>query len=395
MTFTGIAVNMAVTRNRQLELPEVLLAFGLLILYAALTWMFSAFVFQVPEYEPVPTFVKLKSSLVDQLLTFLVFFYGIIQARDARSLLLVLVWITVVGNIITLVDTFNIPNLGILENAGRKAGRFDGFIGQPNLYGQVLILFMASTVAMWMTQSGVGRWLAAFGVFASFIALVMTGSRGSYMGLIVGSIFAVFVVRRYIPTAKVLRAGVAIVFVLAVAIVITFVSGYADVYLTSFGKFEGGTHIATSGRSTLWTNALSAMAERPWSFITGFGFDAYEVSRTYYKASHNTYLTYLHNLGVIGLFLYVFIFARIVARAHSAVAEAAGEYRPHLIAMIFGLIAFLIAIFFSEYNTSAYLLWAYLGTAMRIAVEMKGAELSVEEVPARLETASSSGSLTA
>lgn len=379
LTFAGIAVNSAVTRNRSFELPEVLVAFAFLIFYAIITWMFAAFVFQVPEYDALRTFVVLKSSLIDQYLTFLIFFFGILYAKDALTLLRVIVWITIIGNVVTVIDTFDIPNLGILENPGRKAGRFDGFIGQPNLYGQILVLFMASTVALWLTESKTSRWFAAIGAFIAFIALVLTGSRGSYTGLVVGSLIAAFYLRRSLPTTAIVRATTAVVLVFSMVVLITIVTGYSDVYLTSFEKFEGGTHIATSGRSTLWTNAINAMVEHPWSFVTGFGFDAYESSRGFYKASHNTYLTYLHNLGVIGLSLYIFIFLRILSTARSAIVEAPADYRPHLIALVFGLCGFLVAIFFSEYRTSAYLLWAYLGIAARIAVEVNKEKLAIGE----------------
>ena len=379
LTFCGIAVNAAIARNRSIDLPEVLTAFAMLILYSLLTWLFAAFVFQVPDYDALPILIVLKSSLVDQFLTFLVFFFGLIHAKDARSLLRVIVWITVLGNIVTLIDTFDVPNLGILENSGRVAGRFDGFIGQPNLYGQLIVLFMGATIALWATEAKTGRRLAAIGAIAALIALVMTGSRGSYTGMLVGSLFAAFFLRKFIPATAVVRAGVAVVLMLALVVLLTIATGYSDVYLTSFGKFEGGAHMATSGRSNIWMNSIRAMLESPWSFITGFGFDAYESTRTFYRASHNTYLTYFYNLGAIGLVLYVFIFMRILVVARSAMENAPADYRPHLMGLVFGLSAFLIAIFFSEYRTAGYLLWAYLGIGMRIAVEARKGSLAKSE----------------
>jgi len=112
---------------------------------------------------------------------------------------------------------------------------------------------------------------------------------------------------------------------------------------------------------------IQPMLEDPVSFLTGFGYYAYDSSR-FYKSAHNTYLYYLYNLGSIGLILFLAVFIRILVTARSAIAYASAECKRHLFALVFGLIAFLVAIFFSIYNLSGYLLWAYLGVGMRIAM---------------------------
>jgi O-antigen ligase len=112
------------------------------------------------------------------------------------------------------------------------------------------------------------------------------------------------------------------------------------------------------------------MIGHPLSFLTGFGFFSYESAR-FYHSTHNVYLSYLYNLGLIGLILFIAVFARILATARLAVVHASAEYRSQLLALVFGLFAFLIAIFFSEYQTSGYLLWAYMGVGMRVATQAR------------------------
>jgi O-antigen ligase len=157
------------------------------------------------------------------------------------------------------------------------------------------------------------------------------------------------------------------ILVCAAIVVITFVTGYGDIYLSSFEKFEGGANRATSGRATIWKIAIIAMVDQPITFLTGHGFEAYAQSREFRMATHNVYLTYLYDLGAIGLVLFVAIFARIITIARSALERADELISRYMISLTFGLSAFLVSIFFSEYHTSAYLLWAYVGVMMRLA----------------------------
>jgi len=368
LILSGIAVNAAVARNRNLDLLSVHILFALLIIYALMSWIAASFIFPTADYEIGRAFISLKSSLVDQYLTFVIFFFGLTNAKDAFWLLRTILWITIIGNIVTLIDTFNIPNLGILESAGRKAGRFDGFVGQPNSYGQILVLFIAPTIALYITETGKKRVFAAVGVFAGAMALVLTGSRGSWTGFLVGAAFAAFYLRGVISARAMVRVGVTSVLIGTVIVIVTVFAGYADVYLQSIDKFEGGVDRATSGRFTIWKTVILAMIDHPVSFITGFGYNAYDSSRQFSKAVHNDYLSYLYDMGLIGLTLFVAVFARILVTARSAIARASQSQRGYLIASLFGLPAFLISIFFSEYHTSSYLLWAYLGVVMRIAM---------------------------
>ncbi len=365
--FAGIAVEAAVARNRDFELPSIVIPFVLLVLYALLSWIVLAFVVSNPHYSMSASGIALKSALIDQLVTFLIFFYGMSRLGDAVWLMRATIWIVVLGNFITIVDTFNVPNLGILDTP-RKAGRFEGFLGQPNSYGQFLALFVPGSVVLLSSNRGYVRLLAAIGALSTIVALVLTGSRGAYTGLLVGSIVAAVFLRRYIPTRVVVRAGAAAMFVVAVVIAVTFITGYAEVYVERVTNVGGGSHAVTSGRSTIWATLLRPMVESPLSFLTGFGFHAYETGR-FFRSPHNMYLLYLYNLGAIGVVLFLSVFARILVIARRALRPAFGEEEGKLLfALIFGLLGFLIAIVFSEYNTSAYLLWAYMGVGMRVAV---------------------------
>ena len=385
----GIAINAAVERNREFDIPSVIVPFVLLLFYAVMTWITVAFILDYPNYSIRASFVALKSSVVDQLLTFLIYFFGLLYLKDSLWLLRTIIWLVIIGNIITIIDTFNIPNLGILD-VPRKAGRFEGFLGQPNAYGQFLVLFIPATIALYVLESGKARVWAGIGAFVTVMALVLTGSRGGYVGLLAGSIFAAFFLRRFIPSEAFFRAGAVAVLVCGFAITITYVAGYADVYMERVLDVEGSAHVVSSGRTTIWRLALEPMIEYPWSFLTGFGFFSYESSR-FYHSTHNVYLSYLYNLGSIGLILFATVFARILATARLAIVHASVEYRPQMLALVFGLFSFLVAIFFSEYQSSGYLLWAYMGVGMRIATQARPGTVTEEVRPIGLPAPASRG----
>lgn len=367
LIFVGIAINAAVARNRRIELTGVLVMFGLLILYALFTWIARSFVLVDWHYEIRAGFVSLKSSLVDEYLTLLIFFYGLLQLKSSEWLLETMLWIVMLGNVITVIDTMNIPDLGILP-IPEKGGRFAGFIGQPNAYGQFLVLFLPGCIALFLRQRGMLRFLAGLGVFATVIALILTASRGSYAGCIGGAIIAAFYLRRYVSSQAVLRTAGTAAVVFAIVTAVTFSMGYADLYLDRFTNIDGNPHVVTSGRTSIWSEALASMMEHPISFLTGYGFYGYDSARIFRLSPHNMYLSFLYNLGAIGLILFIGVFTRVMSVARTAASRASDELRTHFVAFAFGIMSFLVAIFFSDYHETGYLLWAYVGVAMRAAM---------------------------
>lgn len=364
---TGIAVNAAVARNRRVELTGVHVLFGLIMLYALITWVTLSFVVQNPEYQVKEALISYKSNLVDQYLTFLIFFYGLLHLKDSMWLLRAMLWIAMIGNIVTIIDTMNIPDLGVLP-APEKRGRFEGFIGQPNAYGQFLVLYLPACIALYLQERGTRRALAGIGVFATLLALVLTASRGAYVGLICGAMLAAFYLRQHIPTQAVVRAGVVAGVLCAVAVAVTFITGYADLYTDRFTAMDGSAHVITSGRTSLWAEALSVMMQNPWSFISGYGYFSYESHRGFRLAIHNQYLSYLYSLGLVGTCFFIAMFARIAKAARTALTQAPENLVAHYVAFAVGLFSFLIAIVFSEYHETGYMLWAYVGVMMRTAM---------------------------
>lgn len=362
-----IAIEAAVTGNRKLELLSVIGPFGLLVLYALLTWIFVLLLMDYTHYSPRPTLIRLKTKLGDQFLMLLVFFYGVVNLKDAVWLLKSLIWVMAIGSLVTVVDTFNIPDLGIITT--REDGRVEGILGSAQEFGALMAFFVPATVALWWTERGAKRALALFGVGLGLIALFLSASRGAIVGITAGSVLAAFYLRRLI-SAPVLGRGMAATLAIAVMAVVVLIStdfGYVLEERMTHGIGTGDIATLSSGRVVFWGQALREMMQYPLTFLTGFGWEAYYQSAGHHPATHSVYVDRLYNLGLIGLSLTIIPFVNAMAIARRAVQAATPDLSPYMMALVFGLVGLAITIAFSDIEALMYA-WGVTGVALRIAL---------------------------
>jgi len=367
LILVAFTIETAVRRNRRFELPSVLVPFGLFVGYCLISWFTTGFVVQLPNYEPLITFITLKSQRIDHLIVFLLFFYGVSSSEDAIGLLRVFLWMVVVGNLLTVVDGFNIPDLGIIQQ--REDGRLGGPMGESNQYGAYLALTFPAVVSlMWDSQTK--KWLAISASFISVLALLATGSRGAFAGLILGSVFATYFLRSFISLRQVALGAIAsiagVVIILAVFLSTDLFGDYLQQLVE---RSTGSKRDVTAGRSQIWATAFNRMLEHPWSFLTGFGWEAYEYMRGFYKSTHNVYLNIMFHLGLPGLLLYLALMYNIFATCRRAILKATGMVRTQLVAFVLGFAALNVSLFFVELYKPWIYIWAYVGIILRISVE--------------------------
>jgi O-antigen ligase len=232
-------------------------------------------------------------------------------------------------------------------------------------------------------------WLGC--TLASALVLILTVSRGAFVGAFVGTAWGAFMLRRYVPVQKfVIWGALAVVGVLFVGLI----AGLVDQQIGSviaerlFGQSKSiDMSEASSGRTQIWTELLERMTRTPLSLLTGFGWDVYYVMPFRY-APHNHYLGTYFNLGIPGLTLFVCLMASIVRTARRVVSLADEETRPHVLAFIFGMLSLLISIVFADLFDPWSYIWLYVGAMMRIAVLVReGAEekvLSARDAPLKV-----------
>jgi len=326
----------------------------------------AAFVVQLSSYSVLDTAIALKTYRIDHFLFFLLFFYGLSTMKDVVSLLRTFLWLIVIGNLVTVVDGFNIPNLGIIQQ--REDGRLGGPMGESNQYGALLALTLPAVIALaWDPHTK--RVLAYFAIFVSILAFLLASSRGAFVGVILGSLFSTYYLRSFLSMRHVAIGAIVTVGGVLVIIIVLLTTDLGGDWINRFtDKLSGTSYELSSGRMAIWTTALQQMSEQPLSFFTGFGWNAYEYINRAGFGTHNVYLKHLFDLGLPGLILYCVISYKLLSNCRGAISKATGTVRYQLIAFVFGFASLSIAMFFVELFKVWIWVWAYAGLVMRLVV---------------------------
>lgn len=364
-----IAIESGVARNRKIELLSVITPFALAFFFALFSWTVVLLLLEYSFYSPRATLIRMKGKVFDQLLMLLVFFYGVRNLKDALWMIRALVWIITVGNLITVIDTFNIPNLGIIS-ARDTDGRVEGFTDSAQDYGALLAFSLPMTVAVWWTETGRLRAIALFGIGLSLMGLLLAASRGAIFGLLVGGMLAAFLLRHVLSTRLLIRVSILALALSMAVVTVLLVSDFGEILASRMTKGVGSSDLRTltSGRSENWSNILGQMMANPLTFVTGFGWEVFYEREGHRHGTHSVYIDQLYSLGFVGLLLYIAPFISSINLARRTVKEAAPEVVPYLIALVVSLPSLMIAMAFSNVYMAAVYAWAMTGTVLRLAV---------------------------
>jgi len=367
-----LALRMVVSRKSVMAAGAMQGAFIVQIGYAIVTWLVAALLIRYPQYDLVQSGIKLKSELIDHYIFFLVFLFGAQTSDDAMKVIKGLLWGALLANVITILDAAGIISLGFRI---RDDGRTAGAIGESNQYAAFIVLFLPATVAAAVAAQGFKRlfWFGAALVGA--MTLVMTASRGGFVGLAMCCAVGAYLYRHLISYNRV--AGWAFGSLILLVLVVSF-SQYgnllAERLIGESSNIDASS--ASSGRSDIWATALATMFAHPITFITGFGWDVYW-SMPFEFSPHNHYLALWFNLGLIGLFSGSYLLFTAIGRARRASLRALPPVRGQLIGFTLGAVGVATAVFFVDLHKPWFYFWMYAGLVMRLV-------LSVEQQPAKV-----------
>ena len=366
-----IALVVDVTIGGRDLLPEAWRVLGVwmaLIGYAMFTWAAISLLGLLRGYSMVGGFISLKSQLVDFFLFFLLFMYAPRSLSQTIVLAKWLVIIFVFVNLITLLDVFNVPDIGIM--ADRRDSRVSGPIGSVNQYGAVLAFIVPLTTGL---AIGSEKWPRVFYLFGATIGLILLGltiSRGAFVGVLAGIIITLYAVRGHYTRSDLMK-GLGYTFLALLVVTAAVAIHDLDAFLTRFDMSEATTvRDMSSGRTEIWLKALTMMSYEPVSFITGYGWDSYRTLFLGYGDPHNEYLQSLFNLGLIGLSLIVFVFYWVFRQLINGVRSGNDEVKPLLIGFIVGWVSVLAAVFFVGLYLPWLFIWACAGTFCRLSIEV-------------------------
>jgi O-antigen ligase len=382
----------ALNGGTKIDLMSLHVAFFLLIAYATLMWGIAFGVAHYPGYRMFAGLVTLKNKMIDPALMLFAAFYALRTMEDAKWVITATLLAIAGANFLTLADTAGVLHLGMkVGEKGPEAGRVFGAFGHANDTGALMVAVLPAMIAMVVTHQRFRRLVWVGCVIVSAMVLILTVSRGAFVGLFVGTVWAGYMLRPYVRTQKfVVWGAVAVVGVIFVALI----AGLVDQNIGNtiaerlFGQSKSiDMGEASSGRTQIWAELLQHMIHKPLTLITGFGWDVYFVMPFRY-APHNHYLGLYFDLGIPGVVLFVYLVSRVIRIARGVVPLTDEETRPHLLAFVFGMLSLAVAIIFSDLWDPWSYIWLYVGAMMRIAVLVRdGAEepvLSVRDVPLRV-----------
>jgi O-antigen ligase len=368
--FGLLLLQRGVTGRPQVQLGWLQGLFLCMVVYAIGTIVFNAILLDTPRHELLEQAIGIKTQLVDRLIMFLLFFYAARTAADVRVVMTCLLAGIALGSLFTVTNVLGLTSIGPTiyghENEV-EGGRVYGYFGHANETGTLLAALFPAYIAMAEGAAGVKRatWIGALAAVA--LMLLLTGSRGAMVGLVVGGGAAAFACRRHFTPRRV-RAWVLLF--LAVLLPLLMVVG-RDALATLAGRIamqaSGGVTDASSGRTDLWADGLEAMMDSPWTFITGFGWGGWNAHRFAYIA-HNNYLSYWFDLGLPGLLAFVALLAGSMLVARRAISLARDGERGQLIAFLAGIAALSVALVFLNLATPWPYIWAYIALNLRLAV---------------------------
>ena len=355
--------------------------FGLWILIISLaifSWLTVSLTGLHPGYSLMQGAAALKNQMLDHFLFLVVFAF---MLRDSSECIRVARWLLLIfglANFISLLDTFNLPDLGIVESTADS--RVTGPLGEENQYGTALAFFLPATIGMALASEGFMRKMLWGSALVAAVMLVLTVSRGSFLGLAVGGGFGLWLARAYLKPGSLAR-GIGVGFVVILVAGIAVVLNDPDAFLARF-QFGGPVTIdrVSSGRLFRWMTVLEFMSQNPVSFIVGYGWNTFRLYLSAFGDPHNIYLHYLWNLGLIGLIPFCFLHWNIMRTTQRSLRPAGESERMVLMGFLTGWGALMACLFFVLLFVPWLFIWAYAGVALRLVSDSLSGRLNADAV---------------
>lgn len=262
-------------------------------------------------------------------------------------------------------------------------GRVFSTIGQPNALAGYLAMAVPFTAANALSAPTVGRvarWAVAIAV--QVVALILTLSRGGYLGLAVGTIVmtAILLRRRIVQPG---RLGFGFAAIVATALILAGTVGPArDVAESVVKRTVASAEIGVPGsvqmHLDLWKVGWHVMAENP---LLGSGPDTFALVFPDYRddvleresarqfapfrveSPHNVYLAIGSGSGVLALAAYTVLIAQVL---RSAAIRQANTHTSRVLlesAAVAAILSYLVVTFFQTADlTSTWIFWLLLGS---------------------------------
>lgn len=207
----------------------------------------------------------------------------------------------------------------------RLHGRASGLAGCDHVAGFLNMTIAFTIGAMLVTQRQGRRYYLFLLVLYMFYGMILTGSRGAFIGLIGQLIFLLYM---YLPFRRKLIRNSVIIAIILLLMVFVAKPGFIDRLLIGFGYhgellfseerglgYSEELGLSAAGldiRLYWWEKVLKIMIENPIFLITGLGIGGFVYYSQTSPEVNNIAFAFFYEMGIFGIILSIFFFATLV-----------------------------------------------------------------------------------
>ncbi|HOZ53330.1 MAG TPA: O-antigen ligase family protein [bacterium] len=254
-------------------------------------------------------------------------------------------------------------------------------LGQPNFLGSFILLTMI--LPFYFIKKDNTILIKVLGILffcLQFLALIFSGSRGAWVGFLVGLLF--FLGYLFLKKKKIVLIFGGLAFIVLILISFLGSNNLSQRFQSSFDFSRGGA----SARISLWSASIDGIKKNPW----GYGIENqkdilvnyYDVNwgtfnkvNVMFDRAHNVFLDILLEVGIIGLLLCCFFGLFIIKLLFDNIKNGKSERLSFII--FISLISYLVSLFLGFATiVSATYFWMFF--SIIIILNFNRDELKIE-----------------
>ena len=294
--------------------------------------------------NPAESWTTFNDTFVKAVVIFVVMINVVRTERRLNALIYLSFAVSLLLSIIALRDYMS-GNLSV--EGYRVKPLIGGIFGNPNDMAIHLVTMVPIAIGMAIGSKGVFKKLILFVCALLFVgAIVVTYSRGGFLGLMGSSLFLVWGLSRRGRDRK--RNSLAIIgFVLAAAILLVVAPGNYVARILSIVGLAADPMGSASARKTLLIHSVIVMLRNPF----GVGMGNYRFMAPHDAVNHNAYTQVATEMGFLALIVYILFMVTSFRRFKQITYDDSpfGKRAYYLgLGLKAGLVGYMISIFFAS-----------------------------------------------
>ena len=360
LVFTNLVMKKPIIEKNRLNFPILLF-----IIYCFFSLLFTYYYRIVSGYNLGSQIILFKSYM-DAFILLIIIYNFANEIVVIKSLLFSLLGFFVLMNLITILGTLNIIEISRIEFL--KHGRTSGALSEANQYASFVVLFLPFCFHYIVKFKNLFLKIIAITItFLGLYCLFLTGSRGGILSFIIG-IIIYFILESKQLSNKAILQNISLFLTLFIIIIISinflpsetkeglkynlFVRlEYSDIFSSYY----------SSGRIDIWTKCIEVFLKNP---IFGTGWNT--IYQSVGSNSHSEYLYYLTTTGMVGFFLFLFIFYRLGKTVFTFRLNINSENKSFYHIYLSGLTSFMVAMFFVNIYSPYIFLFLFSGLILKL-----------------------------